>query len=203
MKNGMLQQRFQCLGRALACAAIIILCGGAGVCQTQDAAAKAPLQSAGDLVAGLYGLVSSTGGKLPAWDKVRDCFLKEAVIVLRTSRTATTTFSLEGFIKDFVDFYERPYKTAEGTVLPKEKGFSEKVIRMKTWEYGDMAHILVLYEAQIIGITRPPQQGVDSWLLIRRDGRWFIAAATNEIVTPERPIPPELRLDAQKVPIGP
>ncbi len=39
----------------------------------------------------------------------------------------------------------------------------------------------------------PPQQGADSWLLVRRDGRWIIAAATNEIVKPARPVPPELR----------
>ena len=52
--------------------------------------------------------------------------------------------------------------------------------------------------AQILGIGRPPQQGVDSWLLIRRDGRWWIAAATNEVVTPDRPIPPELRPEARR-----
>lgn len=196
MKNGELHQRPGSPWHGVASAVIAFLLLGAGVCQTRNAAAEASAQSAGDLVAGLYGLVSSTGGKLPDWDKVRGCFLKEAVIVLRTSRTATTAFSLEGFIKDFIDFYERPYKTADGTYLPKDKGFSEKVIRIKTWEYGDMAHVLVLYEAQIIGITRPPQQGIDSWLLMRRDDRWFIAAATNEVVTAKRPVPPELRVDA-------
>ncbi len=173
--------------------AAAVLCLSAGLGQTQDAAVKAAPLSAGDFVAGIYGLVSSSGGKPPDWDKVRACFLKEAVIVLRTSRTATTAFSLEGFIKDFVDFYERPFKRGEATVVPKDSGFTEKVVRMKAWEYGDMAHVLVLYEAQITGFSMPPQQGVDSWLLVRRDGRWIIAAATNEIVTPARPVPPELR----------
>jgi hypothetical protein len=56
-----------------------------------------------------------------------------------------------------------------------------------------MAYVLVLYEAQISGFSMPPQQGVDSWLLVRRDGRSIIAAATNEIVTPARPVPLELR----------
>jgi hypothetical protein len=32
-------------------------------------------------------------------------------------------------------------------------------------------------------------------LLVRRDGRWLIAAATNELVTAARPVPPELRGD--------
>lgn len=193
MRNGALKQRYGLLWEAVACAAILFLFWGVGFSQTQNDAAKGSPQSASDLVAGLYGLVSSAGGKLPDWDKVRGCFLKEAVIVLRTSRTATTAFSLDGFIKDFADFYERPYRTAGGAVLPKDQGFTEKVIRMKAWEYGEMAHILVLYEAQITGVTRPPQQGVDSFLVVRRDGRWQIAAIANETVTSDRPVPPELR----------
>lgn len=174
-------------------AGVVLLCLSAGLVVAQEPAAPTPPQPVGDFVAGIYSLVSSTGGKLPDWDQVRACFLKEAVIVLRTSWTTLTAFSLDGFIKDFVDFYERPYKRGEATVVPKESGFTEKVVRMKAWEFGDMAHVLVLYEAQITGFAMAPQQGVDSWLLVRRDGRWFIAGATNELVTAARPIPPELR----------
>src|SRR4030042_641766 len=83
-----------------------LFCLGAGLGLAQGPAAPASPQPVGDLVAGLYSLVSSAGGKLPDWDKVRACFLKEAVIVLPTSRTPLTAFSLDGFIKDFVDFYE-------------------------------------------------------------------------------------------------
>jgi|GEM_PF-1209276 len=139
---------------------------------------QAQPQTAGDFVAGLYSLVSAEGGKLPDWDKVKACFLKEAVVVLRTSRTTLTPFTLEGFIKDFVDFYEKPFKRGEASVVPKDSGFTEKVVRMKSWEYGDMAHVLVLYEAKITGFAMPPQQGVDSWLLVRRDGRWLIPTQT-------------------------
>lgn len=64
---------------------------------------------------------------------------------------------------------------------------------MKPTVFGDIAHVWVLYEAVIPGSGRPPQQGVDSFELIRRDGRWWIATITNEIPTPERPIPSELR----------
>jgi hypothetical protein len=174
-------------------AAIVCFFMGAGLGQAQGPAAQASPQTVGDFVAGIYSLVSSAGGKLPDWDKVRACFLKEAVIVLRTSWTALTAFTLDGFIQDFVDFYEKPYKRGEATVVPKESGFTEKVVRMKAWEFGEMAHVLVLYEAQITGFAMAPQQGVDSWILVRRDGRWFIAGATNELVTPARPVPPELR----------
>jgi hypothetical protein len=179
-------------------AAILLAGPGAAQVLAQDPApqaAAAPAPSAGDVVAGLYPLVSATGGTLPDWDKVRALFLKESVIVLRTSRTALTPFNLEGFIKDFVDFYERPFRRGQTTVVPKDSGFTEKVVRMKVWEFGDMAHVLVLYEAMITGFPMAPQQGIDSWLLVRRDGRWLIAAATNELVTAARPVPPDLRGD--------
>ena len=68
------------------CTVIVILCLGIGLFPTMEAAAQSSPQSAKDLVSGIYGLVSSTGGKLPDWDKVRSCFINEAVIVLRTSR---------------------------------------------------------------------------------------------------------------------
>lgn len=179
--------------KAGACLAIALICLSAVLSRTGEAAAQTPPPSAENLVSGIYSLVSAQGGTLPDWNKVRDCFLKEAVIVLRTSRTAMSVFSLEGFIQDFIDFYERPFKTPEGTVIPKEKGFSERVVRIRSWEYGDIAHVLVLYEARIHGISRPPQQGVDSWHLVRRNSRWYISSITNEVVSPERTLPPELQ----------
>jgi ubiquinone/menaquinone biosynthesis C-methylase UbiE len=183
------------LMKLAALAAISFLLPGTCAAQMQNQATGTTMQYPTDVISGLYPLVSSAGGSLPDWDKVRDCFMKEAVVVLRTSRTTTTAFTREGFIKDFIDFYERPFRTSGGSVLPKEKGFREKVIRMKAWEYGDMAHVLVQYEAQITGIE-PPQQGIDSWLLMRKDGRWSIAAITNEVVTPGRLVPAELFSDS-------
>lgn len=156
--------------------------------------AAPPAQTAdGDAVFGdpdavvteLYDLVTFDAGTTPDWDRVRSLFIEEAVIVLRTSREKTTVFSLEGFVQDFVDFIER--------ANVEESGFSEKIIRRKTMVLGEMAHILVLYEASIPGSDRPPLQGVDSFSLIHKEGRWRIVAVTNELPTAERPLPPELQ----------
>ncbi len=137
------------------------------------------------VVTELYRLVTFDAGTTPDWDRVRALFLDEAVIVLRTSREATTVFSVDGFVDDFVAFAGREDVQASG--------FVERIVRRKSTVFGDIAHVLVLYEAEISGTERPPQQGVDSFELIRRDGRWSIAAVLNEIPTPERPVPPELR----------
>jgi hypothetical protein len=118
------------------------------------------------VVTNLYSLVSSEPGTTPDWDKVRAAFIPEAVVVLRTSREGTTVFSVDGFVQDFVTFIER------ANVI--ERGFQERVVKVKTSE-------------------RPPQQGVDSFLVVKQDGQWKIAAVTNDIPTPEHPVPAELQ----------
>jgi len=148
-------------------------------------AEDAPESTADGAVTELYRLVTFDAGATPDWDKVRALFLEEAVVVLRTSREATTVFSVDGFVDDFVRFAGREDVRASG--------FAERIVRRKTLVFGDVAHVLVLYEAQILGSDRPPQQGVDSIELVRKDGRWRIAAILNEIPTPERPVPSELQ----------
>lgn len=137
------------------------------------------------VVTEIYDLVSFRAGARPDWDKVRALFIPEAVVVLRTSRDSTTVFSVEGFIDDFVRFVEQ---TPAG-----QRGFTEKILSMEPLVFGDIAHVLVLYEAQITGSSRGPTQGVDSFSLIKKDGRWKIVAITNELPAAERPIPAVLR----------
>ena len=137
------------------------------------------------LVRALYDRVSSDSGTVPNWDRVRSAFLPQAIVVLRTSRDSNTVFTLDGFVQDFVDFIER--------ANVRETGFRERVVKTDATVFGDIAHVLVLYEAHITGSSRPPQQGVDSFQLIRRGGRWWIVSVTNEIPTPDRPLPAALR----------
>ena len=103
------------------------------------------------------------------------------MVVLRTSRTGNTVFSVETWIQDFVSFIER--SEVEKT------GFTEAITRTSATEFGDIANVWVLYEASVPGAPRPPQQGVDNFSLVRRDGRWLIAAITNEIPAVAGPVP--------------
>jgi len=133
----------------------------------------------------LYDMVTFPAGTTPDWDAFRALFLPESVVVLRSSREATSVFTLEGFVEDWLRFID-------GSNI-NETGFTEKIIRTHSTEFGDIAHVWVLYEAEIPGRGRPPQPGVDSFQLVRRDGEWKIASITNEIPTPDRPIPLVLR----------
>ncbi|HVP12680.1 MAG TPA: alpha/beta fold hydrolase [Phycisphaerae bacterium] len=159
--------------------------GGTAPPEASSQPAQSDLAVAESVVSELYRRVTFKADESPDWDSVRALFDPEAVIVLRTARDKTTVFSLDGFIDDFVRFIERSDA--------QRRGFSEKIIRTKPIVYGDIAHVLVLYEARLEGTDRQPQRGVDSIELIRRNGRWWIVAIANEICTPERPAPPELQ----------
>ena len=144
-----------------------------------------PFDTAEGVVKELYDLVTFEAGSTPDWEQVKALFIDKAIVVLRTSREDSTVFTLQGFVDDFVSFIER------AKVI--ETGFKEEIKRMKTMVFGDIATVLVLYEASIPGRKRPPQQGVDSFSLIKKDGSWKIVSIINEIPTPNRPVPEELR----------
>jgi hypothetical protein len=137
-----------------------------------------------DVIVNLYDLVSFGPDNPPRWEEVRSLFIEDAIIVLRTSRDSCTRFTVDGFINDFKKF------AAEERI--QINGFSEKIIRVKKTVFGDIAHFLVLYEASIPGTDFKPQQGVDSFQLIKSDSTWRILSITNEIPGPDNPLPDEL-----------
>lgn len=128
----------------------------------------------------LYKLVTFEAGDSPDWNAVKDLFLKDAVIVLRNTRTENTIYDLAGFVDEFKRFIE------EDRVI--ESGFSETILKKQTMVFGDIASFLVLYEAKIPGTERK-NLGVDQFSLIKKDGIWKIVSIINEVPTNDRPIP--------------
>ena len=159
----------------------VILSLSAAVILPNPALAQTDLETPEGLIEEIYRLVSFPAGTTPDWDAVRDLFIPEALVVLRTSRDGSTVFSVDGFVEDFVTFIEQ--SDVEST------GFTERILDMQTFEWGDIAHVLVLFDSDIPGDGREPRAGVDSFQLIKRDGRWWIASITNERPATDRPLP--------------
>jgi hypothetical protein len=155
-----------------------------------DVAAEKPDAASGlflepeAMVASVYSAVSSQAGSMPDWQLVRSYFDPDAVIVLRASREESKKLDVDGFIQDFVDFYDR--------IENEKRGFAETVVSTKTLEYGNIAHIYVVYEAAILDSDRPPQRGLDSWHLMKNDGRWWVVSVVNDSEPASGPIPEEV-----------
>lgn len=143
------------------------------------------------IVEDLYNYVSVKKGEVHDWDKVRSLFIPEATILLRSSRTETSLFDLDGFVADFVKFVS-DYKIIS-------TGFTERIVSKEVFEFGDIAHILVLYEVNIPVEGFKPQQGIDSIQLIRKDGEWKIFSIVNEVPKPGQAIPDRLKVQKPKV----
>lgn len=143
------------------------------------------LTTAEGVVRELYRHVTVDVGQETDWEQVRTLFLPQAVIVLRVSKDASNAFDVQGWIDDFVAWNEK--------ARVKERGFSERIVVMKPRVFRDIANIFVLYEAALADSDKPPTRGVDSIELVKKDGRWWIAAITNDLVNAEHPVPTELR----------
>ncbi|HUM00992.1 MAG TPA: hypothetical protein VL084_01820 [Thermoanaerobaculia bacterium] len=163
----------------------ILLAAAAAAQQPSAPPPPSPTSTPEGLVAEFYRTVSWKAGETADWAKVRSLFFPNAAIFLRTSRTASAAFTVEGFIDDFVTFANRDEV--------RKNGFGERIVTMRPTVFRDIAQILVLYEAQIPNSPRGPQQGVDSFQLVKTEGRWWILGIANDIVTAENPVPPALR----------
>ena len=99
---------------------------------TVPRAGDTPYGTPESVVDELYRLVTFGPGTTPDWDQARALFLPEAVIVIRTSRTETGVFSVEGWVQDFIDYIER--------AGVEKTGFSESIVRTEPLVFGDIAH---------------------------------------------------------------
>jgi hypothetical protein len=88
---------------------------------------------------------------------------------------------VDGFIQDFLDFYDSPRLG--------ESGFQEEVLQLESEVFYDMAFVAVLYASSILDSDRPPQKGVDFWLLTRKQDAWKVVSVTNEIIRPDGKLP--------------
>ncbi len=138
------------------------------------------------LVRGLYASVTFEPGTLPDWDYVRSFFVPEAVFGVRKSRTLMGVLDLDGFVNWWLEDIEK-HKM-------KERGFKESIEKMKMTIYGNIAHCFIVYKARFMTpADAPGQLGLDSVGLMKKDGRWWIISITNDVITPQNPLPEDLR----------
>ena len=84
----------------------------------------------------LYAAISFQPGTLPDWNSVENMFHDKAIITLRASRDKVSVFTLTQWIQDFKDFIVNRQL--------EQIGFYENVAGIKVFEFGDMAHVLVI-----------------------------------------------------------
>jgi hypothetical protein len=137
----------------------------------------------GGTVAELYKAVTFAPGAAPDWELVKNSFfIPEAVIVLRTARDKMSVIDRDGFVRLFISDVKK-YQL-------DKSGFKEELISSQLKVFGSIAQCLTVYEVSIPGRDRK-QRGVDSFLLMKKEARWWIVSVVNDVPTPGNPIPQE------------
>ncbi len=168
--------RFRAAG--LAC---IISMALAAPAQAQTDETAGDLRSVEQVVRDVYTMVSWTGGNTPDWEVVREVFIPEAIVVLRYPPDLKV-MSVDGFLLDWLRFENQLEEAGVS-------GFQETVTSAATTEFGEIAHVHVVYETSIPDTGRPARPGVDLWSLIRVDGQWKVVSVVNELPRDDLTVP--------------
>jgi hypothetical protein len=152
----------------------------------QNAAGADVFGSPETLVRGLYAAVSFGPGTTPDWNYVRTFFIPEAVFGVRKTRTSMEVLNVDAFVDWFISDIKK-FKM-------DELGFEETVQKLKLTEYRNIAQVFVVYKARLkTPADLPGQLGLDSFSLMKKDGRWWVVSIANDIISPQNPLPEELR----------
>ena len=72
---------------------------------------------------------------------------------------------------------------------PNDRGFAESGVAGKTEQFGDIAHVLSTYEKHLWGDTQVRGRGINSFQMVRKEGRWWITSLIWDEETGAGPVP--------------
>jgi hypothetical protein len=134
------------------------------------------------LVRGLFEAITFEPGTLPDWDYVRSFFIPEAVFAVRKSRTFREVLDLDGYVEWWLQDIEK-YDI-------KEKGFQESIEKIKMTVYRGIAQCFIVYKAKFMKPADDPgHRGLESYGLMKKEGRWWIVSVTHDVITLQNPLP--------------
>lgn len=170
---------------ACSCLCALLLAASPAAAQT---AQPADVASPEAIVEAAYEALVRAPGENFDWDRFRTLFLPRAMLLPNTEQTGGTpqTFSPDEFIA-WVDAWYAEHAPIGG---PNDKGFVEEIIHNEARRYGDIAHVFSTYQKRLYEEDAILGRGLNSFQLVFRDGRWWIASIVWDEENGAGPLPP-------------
>ena len=151
---------------------------------TTTVSARAADETAiGAALDGVYGVISGPAGQQRDWARMRTLFTPDARL------TAIGAKGLHGgTVEDFI--------TKNGPNLTKI-GFIERELTRRVEIYGDLAHAWSSFEGVGDG-GKVNVRGINSFQLVRQNGRWLVQSIFWQVESPTRPLPADMRAAGMK-----
>lgn len=142
-------------------------------------AVPADVESVDAIIAAVYDVISGPAGEKRDWDRFRSLFIDGARLM---PRAPNAPGGIVVWSPD--DYVERSGPWLE------ENGFFEREIGRTTETYGDMVHVWSAYDSKRTEADPAPfARGINSFQLMKHEGRWWVVSIFWQSETPDNPIP--------------
>lgn len=135
------------------------------------------------IVGAAYEAIARAPGEAYDWDRFRSLFLPAACLIPNIEQTGGEFRVLT--VQEFIDWIDGV--TPVGG--PDDRGFAEEAVSNTIERYGDIAHVFSTYRKRYWDGEEIPGRGINSFQLVRHDGRWWIAGIAWDEESGAGPIP--------------
>ena len=142
--------------------------------RTVAASDEAAIGAALDAV---YGVISGPAGQARDWARMRTLFTPEARLTAIGPNGARG-----GTVEDYI---------AKSGPMLTTSGFTERELVRRVEIYGDLAHAWSSYEGTGNG-GKLKVRGINSFQLVRQNGRWLVQSILWQAESPARPLPADM-----------
>ena len=137
----------------------------------------ADVASIDSIMAAVYDVISGPAGQARDWSRMRSLFTDQARLMPKGPRGLRI-----GSVDDYI--------AVSGPLLERD-GFFESEVARRVEQYGDIAHVFSTYEARRTADGPVFMRGINSFQLVRHNGRWWVVSIMWQAETPQAPIPTE------------
>jgi hypothetical protein len=122
-----------------------------------------------------YDVISGPAGQKRDWNRMRSLFTANARLMPKGGRGL-----MSGSVEDYI--------TSSGPML-EERGFIEREVSRRVEQYGDIAHVFSTYEGRRSEGGPVFLRGINSFQLVRHEGRWWVVSIMWQAESPQNPLP--------------
>lgn len=135
------------------------------------------------IVSAAYDAIRRPPGRTYGWERFRSLFLPSARLIPNTEQTGGEFRVLT--VQEFIDWVDGATRVGG----PDDMGFTEEEVSSTTERYGDVAHVFSTYRKRFWDGEEILGRGINSFQLVRHDGRWWIAGIAWDEESGAGPIP--------------
>jgi hypothetical protein len=134
-----------------------------------------------------YEAISRAPGEYTDWDRYRSLFLPQAQLIPNTELLGGEFRVIT--VQEFIDWLDAWYAENVPIGGPTDRGFEEEEIAADVEIYGDVAQVFSTYQKRLWGGEAAFGRGIQSFQLVRSNGRWWIASIAWDEESGAGPIP--------------